>query len=125
MRVIFVGVHNKPNKKPLDSSTKTGKLIDRIINKLECKVIKTNLFDVDYLPKSCDKHYHALNWYKNKDANIDDVFVLLGAEVQKNFYCVSGFQKIVRVHHPASKRSHIAMDEYVIETSKQINSLIL
>lgn len=34
-------------------------------------------------------------------------------------------RKIVDVHHPASKRSHVAMDEYVADTVKKINSQIL
>jgi hypothetical protein len=34
MRIIFVGLHNKEHMKPLDSKTKSGKLIDRIIKRL-------------------------------------------------------------------------------------------
>jgi hypothetical protein len=45
MRVIFVGMHNKPGMEPLDSRTKSGKLIDRIINELPIDCIKTNLYD--------------------------------------------------------------------------------
>jgi hypothetical protein len=51
MKVIFVGVHNKPHLKPLDSSTRSGKTIDGIIEQLPgIKCVKTNLFDVDYMP---------------------------------------------------------------------------
>ncbi len=30
-RIIFVGLHNKPHRTPLCASTKTGKLIQKII----------------------------------------------------------------------------------------------
>jgi len=35
MKIIFVGQYNKPMKKPLDSSTRIGKLVDMIIDALK------------------------------------------------------------------------------------------
>jgi hypothetical protein len=47
-RIIFVGIHNKPGMKPLDSRTKSGKIIDEVIRGLEGReCVKTNLFDCD------------------------------------------------------------------------------
>lgn len=34
-RIIFVGIHNKPGMEPLDSRTKSGKIIDEVIAGLE------------------------------------------------------------------------------------------
>ena len=51
MKIIFVGIHNKPGKIPLCSSTPTGKIIKQITEKIKTKkIVKTNLYDVDYLP---------------------------------------------------------------------------
>ena len=48
MKVLFVGLSNKPNVEPFDSSTNSGKVVDSIINKLECDCHKVNL--VNYAP---------------------------------------------------------------------------
>lgn len=112
MRVIFVGLHNKPHMRPLDINTKTGKLLQRIVNGLQgCEIVKTNLFDTDYLPHTNDCYALSLEWLDRVDYGTKDIIVLLGAFVHKNFPDIPC--KILKVAHPGSKRSHEEMNEYV------------
>jgi len=124
-RIIFVGLHNKPHMSPLDSHTKTGKLIDRIINELpnNIEILKTNLFDVDYMPDAFESNELATEWYLTHFPNEEDVIILLGAMVHNKFKKCYG--EIIKVAHPASKRSHIQMDEYVSTTAGKIMKAIL
>ncbi len=115
MRVIFVGVHNKPGLVPLCNSTKSGRLIDRVALEIGCRWIKTNLYDVDYLPLIyADKVELARDWQYKTNLATGDIVVLLGKEVHENFINSSGVA-ILKFAHPASKWSHVAMDEYVNE----------
>ena len=56
MKIIFVGIHNKKGFEPLDSRTKTGNIIDRIIERCDkgFEFEKTNLFDRDEMPKGIE-----------------------------------------------------------------------
>lgn len=113
-------MHNKEDKLPLCGSTKSGKLIDRIIKELKpIECVKTNLYDVDYYPATADKWSLAMNWNERIDAYWTDIIVLLGAEVHKNFIPLS-FENIIKIAHPSSKRSRVAMDEYVLGTIEKI-----
>lgn len=123
-KVIFVGMHNKENKMPLCPSTKTGKLINQIIHKITPELFsqRTNLYDIDYYPSSLNesKFELALDWHERIQPTEDDIIVLLGAEVHENFIQKS-LTKIIKVAHPASKRSHIEMNEYIKRVSNLIN----
>lgn len=114
MKIIFVGLHNKPDKIPLCSSTKSGKLIDRIIKEgYFTNVQKTNLFDVDYYPtKPEEQRTLSEDWIERIDPAESDIIVLLGASVHRSFIQCVGM-KTIKVAHPASKRSHKEMNEYV------------
>lgn len=123
MRIIFVGLHNKPHMAPLDSGTKTGKLVDRIIKELPkgTEVVKTNILDVEELVPSNQFYKYVNEWYWTNLPVHDDIIVLLGALTQDIHGILqrpSG--KIIRVAHPASKRSHVSMDEYVKNVSEKI-----
>lgn len=120
MRVIVVGIHNKKGLEPLDSSTKSGKLIDRIAKELKVKVCKTNLFNVDYLPKSSDVNRLKAEWLVTHKPTNDDVVVLLGSKVQKEFDFKAN--RLVKIKHPASQWSHKSMNEYVTSAVKKISS---
>jgi hypothetical protein len=124
MRVIFVGLHNKPGKRPLCISTKSGKLISRIINEGALKnYLKTNLFDVEYFPTERDEQVNlAFDWLKRVEPQEDDVLVLLGATVHNA--TPPNSSKELKIAHPASKRSHVAMNEYVSQTIERILSLL-
>ena len=112
MKVIFVGMHNKPNKQPLDSSTMTGKVIDRIIEKIPATCIKTNLCDIDYFPKDKKLIWACnLEWNERQQPTSDTVIVLLGGWVQKNFLLTEA--KIIKLNHPAGILGTKNKDEYV------------
>ena len=112
MRVIFVGMHNKPNKQPLDSSTMTGKVIDRIIEKIPATCIKTNLCDIDYFPKDKKLIWACnLEWNERQQPTSDTIIVLLGGWVQKNFLLTEA--KIIKLTHPAGIFGTKNKDEYV------------
>jgi hypothetical protein len=124
MRVIFVGIHNKPGMEPLDSRTKTGKVIDRIIDQLkpyEC--IKSNLFDKEYFPIS-DREI----WCANTDWNVTlepapkDIIILLGNWTHKHFILTPG--KIIKLAHPASfmYRSKEKTEEYINSSVEKIKA---
>lgn len=110
-------MHNKPDKVALCSSTKSGKLVDRIAAGFTH--MKTNLYNVEYYPKSEDeKRFLANEWTINVDPAESDVIVLLGAEVHKNFIHKS--KRIIKIAHPASQWSHEAMNDYVQRAREKI-----
>ena len=106
MRIIFVGIYNKPNTKPLCKSTKTGKLLNRITEQIKCDtILKTNLYNVEYCPKEWrEKQSLAIDWHKRVEPQSDDIIILLGAETHK-WFLNTGFT-IIKLAHPASKYSH-------------------
>ena len=118
-RVIFVGLHNKPGMKPLDSKTKSGKLIDRIIEKCRrhgMSILKTNLFDVDYLPSKDQMPIMSFEWIERVELYKGDVIVLLGAMTHKYFPKLPSDCNSIKVAHPTSKRSYVEMYDYVEKT---------
>ncbi len=121
-KIIFVGMHNKPMKKPLCSSTKSGKLVDKIA--FGFNHLKTNLYNVDYYPKTEDEKYTlACDWIRRIDVFPNDIIILLGAEVHENFV----FEhpgKIIKIPHPSSQRSHEQMSEYVLNARNKIETLL-
>lgn len=101
-KVIFVGIHNKPGMEPLDSRTKTGMVIDMVIEKLpnsfEC--VKTNLFYTEYYPKADERERRVGEWRMRLNLSLygDCLVVLLGKRVQKDF---TFKLNTIAVDHPA------------------------
>ncbi len=121
MKIIFVGMHNKPNKEPLCSSTKSGKLIDRIIKKVKpIRYLKTNLYNTEYYPPENSKERLAQDWINRYNPQPDDIIVLLGAEVHKHYIERLKIKNVIKIPHPASQRSHVDMKAYVTRAVKQI-----
>lgn len=122
MEIIFVGMHNKPNRMPLCASTKSGKLINRICKGLpeDIKVLKTNLYDVDYFPLK-EKYELALDWHERINLDYDDIIILLGAEVHQNFNNIYN-NIIIKLAHPSSMWSHKNMNNYVLQAIEQIKN---
>lgn len=122
-KIIFVGLHNKPGKMPLCSSTKSGKLIDRIIKEGGfTNVQKTNLFDVEYYPTDEKRQLKlSMEWLHRFWPDASDITVVLGAATQAAFPGCHG--KTLKIAHPASKRSHADMNEYVTTTIEKIKSI--
>ncbi|MDD3452903.1 MAG: hypothetical protein PHN42_01325 [Bacilli bacterium] len=52
MKIVFVGLSNKKNLKPFDKKTKSGEIIDQIIDALDDHCYKLNL--VSYAPLNDD-----------------------------------------------------------------------
>lgn len=105
MKVIFVGIHNKPGMTPLDSQTRSGKVIDRVIAQLpgvEC--LKSNFIDLDHYPDDAhDVVKYFLQWEKRVDYKKEDLVVALGDKVQDFFRQVEVVHMATR--HP-SRMSH-------------------
>jgi len=122
MRIIFVGLHNKPEMKPLDILTKTGKLVNRIIKELPAglDILKTNLFDVEVMPHQSKLPELANDWYWTHLPVDDDIIIVMGNMAHEYF----NFQglNVIKVAHPASKRSHAEMNDYVEKTANKIKA---
>lgn len=114
MRIFFVGMHNKPGMQPLDTSTRSGLRIDSLIyllngNSINC--IKTNLCEMDYLPGPNVVKYWANKWREKHNPTKDDVIVLLGNWVQKNFIYLPG-DNVVKIQHPATRKKDYTATAY-------------
>jgi len=110
--VLFVGMHNKPGMKPLDSKTMSGKMIDAVIKELPFKCAKTNLCEVEYFPKDKKEIWVGnLTWNSKYEPTPDTIIVLLGQWVQKNFLLTEA--KIVKLPHPASCMGNVNKENYI------------
>ena len=119
-KVYFVGVHNKPGLKPLDSSTKSGKLIDRVIEQLpEFECVKMNYYDCDYLPnRQLDQDYHHQNQNILLDKFDDNIIVVaLGKMVQELLFPIG-----IPVYHPAIIWSKEAQISYIKDLVYEITT---
>jgi hypothetical protein len=126
MKIFFVGLHNKPEKTPLDSSTISGQRIDRIIKelhflKLEC--VKTNLFNSYLLPETIARLPLAATWQPRVGACGGDIVVLLGGIVHDCFI-QQGFN-VVKIDHPAKVMSNENVKKYVDGAVYQIQQMVL
>lgn len=104
MKIIFVGICNKPGKKPLDMSTHSGKIINTIIMRLMLSpedYLKTNLCDTDVMPHNDDISGHVKEYFDRVGYNPGDIFVLLGSWVHKYFPRLTDCE-IIKIQHPAS-----------------------
>lgn len=117
MRILFVGMHNKPGKQALDSSTMTGKVIDQIISQFPGhESLKVNLCETEYQPPEWMMDAFVTRWKQKYNPSIDDVVVLLGKWVQKHLK-ISGTH-IVLLPHPAGVFGK--KDEYIAGCSGKI-----
>jgi hypothetical protein len=110
MRIIFVGMHNKPGLPPLCSTTRSGKLIDRIIEKINgFEIVKTNLFDCDYLPPVTSTA--AYDWAHRVGYVPGDIVITLGETVHSCFRKTT--IKFIRMGHPSGVWSHEKQRQYI------------
>lgn len=117
MKVIFVGMHNKPGMEPLDSKTKSGKLIDRVIEGLpDVECVKTNLYDSFHWPENFEDGDLML-WWIRVNADPKDIIVTLGESIHRRF------KKLITIKlgHPSAIWSNDAKVEYVKRAIDKIN----
>ena len=120
-RIIFVGVHNKPETNPLCKFTKSGKVLQKIIDVFpNVDFIKTNLYDLDHFPSGDEAERHEVGWHWRILPNPDDLIILLGAYVHENFVIRKDY-KVKRFAHPSSRFSHIKKAEYQEKMITAIN----
>lgn len=107
MKIIFVGLSNKPNKNPLDSSTLSGALIDRVIEKLDFECLKTNLVNFAPInengklryPDMAEKNIGYKYLKKLLDKNQPCIVVSLGSVVTK--YLDNKIDNFISIKHPS------------------------
>lgn len=88
-RVVFVGLSNKINQEPFDIATNSGKIINEIIDKLNCECYKINL--VPYAPVD---ELGKLRYPNKKE--LKEGLLLLEIELDKiNPTCIVGLGNIV------------------------------
>jgi len=117
MKIFFVGIHNKPNTKPLDSSTKSGKLVDKIIVSLpQHTCVKTNLFNLNEIPKEIKPHQEL--WIQTHNPSNKDTIILLGSNVHKFFPQINS--KIIKAKHPSAIWSKKTQENYIKNILKEI-----
>lgn len=126
-RIVFVGVHNKPRMEPLDSRTRTGKVVDRIITRIMevepeiTRCLKTNLYNIDYFPerrtRAVDIEW-VHDWMERIMWTETDTIVTLGHCVNECFR----WAKVpsVKVCHPAAVWSIEGRQKYVDHTYQMI-----
>ena len=119
MKICFVGIHHKEGKTPLDSSTSTGKIIDRIIQGLgprfECQ--KKNLFPTYKLPSQGFRDRIACRFTVENGV----FYVLLGHVVGTHFPA-QWVTNHLKVFHPgyAMRNGSKYVESYILETTQSI-----
>lgn len=128
-KLFFVGIHKKPGETPLSSNTKTGKIIDSIIDEIYtslngCEWVKTNLYSMIYIPrtKSVKENFSWCWWMENNPSD-NDIIILLGNEVKNNFIRRS-LKNIIEVRHPGRLGSKEKQRKYIKEVVQQIKNKI-
>lgn len=116
MKVVFMGLHHKPGKTALDSSTRSGQVIDQLIGHLpeSWEFEKANLFPYDYHPDG-EELREAIEDFQPKP---ETTYVLLGRCVQR--YIGEKCPIHVRAHHPGYALRKGAVNEYVGMTALAI-----
>lgn len=122
IRVIFVGVHYKPGMAALDSRTRTGMVIDRIIAKIKSSepdtvIVKSNLYDLTEFPKERTKDTDiewVNHWKLRVNYTPDDIIVTLGTTTNDVFR----WAKVpsIKVGHPGGLWSTESKRNYVKRT---------
>lgn len=130
-RIIFVGVHNKPDMEPLDSRSKSGKLINRVIYGLQIEVglfeaefIKTNLFHptITWFPADANRIIEVYNWITRNRVKDDDIVITLGHIVNEAFRKAK--VESIKLGHPSGVWSNLKQEEYIINACIKVSEVI-
>lgn len=130
-RIIFVGLHNKPGMTPLDSKTKSGKLIDLVIaqaiknHNFEC--LKSNLWtdESDY----CSNYLYTVRsivaWSSRVEYQKSDIIIGLGAKInsafQKNRLHTNLPTCFLGITHPSRIFSKVSQELYINNVLTELN----
>jgi hypothetical protein len=120
MKIIFVGVHNKKGFAPLDSRSRSGKLIDKLILALQIELelfeadfVKSNTFDLEYWPAKemlCPRSSVA-EWAARVEYTGDDIVITLGQCVYEVFKHSN--IEFIKLGHPSAVWSNESKIDYV------------
>lgn len=130
--VLFIGLSNKVGCTPLQSGTKSGDLIDKIIEKVKSNCYKVNLVNFAPLDENNKLRYPNKEemdlGYMNLEKVINElqpcICVCLGDKVCK--YLSKKLEVFISIKHPSYiavyKRKEI--DTYINETADFINEIL-
>lgn len=123
MKVVFTGIHNKAGLEPLDSSTKSGKLIDRVIaciNKANPSIgcIKVNLFNSDCIPSNPSADCWREDFFR-RAGMMDELVTVVALGNDVRMY-VKHNGSIIYVAHPSSIWSEQNKIAYIGSICKDI-----
>jgi hypothetical protein len=112
---------------PLDSRTRTGRVVDRIITILSQEVegVKSNLYDIEEWPtlRTNEENRQALlSWKIRVQLQPSDIVVTLGHFVNEVFRKTK--TPSIRVGHPASVRSRVKKEIYIVKLVSMIRTTI-
>lgn len=124
MTVAFIGLSNKPGKEPLDNSTASGKIIDKIISKLNTECYKLNLIDFAPLdengklryPTKSEIQYSLPSFYTKLSTLNPDITVLLGAIVSNSVE----IDNSIVAYHPAYAIRRGMTEKYIYDMVSEI-----
>lgn len=119
MLVIFFGVHYKPGKQALCSTTYTGKIIDEVINQVNAECFKANLFPTDHMPSKKSKEEYISSLAKRKNS----LYIALGREVEK-WMVKASIAHLIHIPHPGSLRYGGNKEEYISKAVWVINQYL-
>jgi hypothetical protein len=134
-KIIFVGIHYKPGMDALDSRTRSGKLIDKIIEHYTDRIcIKSNIFNLEHMPTDRTKEYDlgwVENWKDRVNYQYGDVIVCLGQMVRDIFddwrrtsVPASLRPIIINFGHPSAVWRKQLKDDYVGNSVVKINTIL-
>ena len=113
-KVYFVGIHYKDGFEALDSRTKSGHVIDKVITELDgLKCYKTNLFPTSYLPDQIHWKEFGLDFEIDPKA----IYVLLGNIVQKS---LDDVPCRINAYHPSYAIRKGITKDYIDSLTKKI-----
>lgn len=126
MKIVLVGIHSKPDMEPLDSRTKTGQIVDKVIAAFpQNKFVKSNLFTGDHIPVDAQANcrQYVKDWIIRTEFNSeDDIAIVLGNDAKFLFRKAEIVLPLFK-EHPAQRQ--IPPDEYVADVIKILRAYLL
>jgi len=117
MKILFTGLHLRPGFEALDSRTRTGKIIDRVIARLPdgLKCEKRNLYPDFKVPDTAKERQRARDLFFIHHGGDNAIWVLLGKQVQQSLR-----RNGVCLAHPGSLRFGGDAGKYIEDSVRKI-----